>query len=101
MQVFEILNQAGIPKVFWYVLSFSIFILTLGMMYLIYNAQNFNIEIAKLKIQIVRKTDKVADAVQAMKNDGVSAQSDNPKLATLEKELAELKSLALDIEHSL
>ena len=86
---------------FWYVLSFSIFILTLGMMYLIYNAQNFNIEIAKLKIQIVRKTDKVADAVQAMKNDGVSAQSDNPKLATLEKELAELKSLALDIEHSL
>jgi len=60
-------TETGIPKIFWYVVSFSILVVTSGLMWVFFKSSNVSIEVANTKIQMIRGISDIETAFEALK----------------------------------
>ena len=95
MKIFEELNQTGIPKLFWYTISFCLIFIVILFAWMALKYQNINFEFANTKIQIVSSISQVEKATELIKSKEAQMEKENSELkdeiATLEKENTELK----------
>jgi cell division protein FtsB len=94
MKLLETLNESGIPKFFWYTISFCLLMVVFFLMWIAYKSQTVNIEIASTKIQLVSSIREVEDAYSALKLKDEAMKAANALLEeenkSLKKQLASL-----------
>lgn len=85
----------GIPRVFWYSLSFSIFVATCGLVYIAYRSAEVTIEIANTKINLSGAASELERANREVRQQVTQLEADLARRnAELEAKALELKRLA-------
>ncbi len=67
MSIFSELNEKGIPKFFWYTVSFCLIFTTASILWLMFKSQSVNIEIASTKIQMIHALSDAQLALEDVK----------------------------------
>ncbi len=80
MKIFESLNDEGIPKFFWWTISFCLIALTVGLLFIVDKSQSVSIEIANAKIQTISNITKIDDAYEQLKKANDKLEENNKEL---------------------
>jgi hypothetical protein len=67
MTLFEKLNETGIPKFFWYTVSFVILVGSIMLLWLSYKSQSISIEVADTKIQLITSINQVEKTYETLR----------------------------------